>query len=184
MTILKAEFKANYKAAEARATAASNGIAFTAQDRITLTNQRKQMGMSISEAALLVAPSTVDYHKHYGRFNLWEVQIRQGMIRVAPEPTGESVGQVRQVAANTVFDGRIKTKADIQPAFNKAALQLVKLGITTPHDAAAYLANGFVYAKSEQKIDIQANRFVTDLRTSELTKDEAKQAFDRAFAQL
>lgn len=188
MTILKAEFIANYKAAEKRALPASNGLSFLEHDRVTLDAQRRSLGLDSNGAAKLIVGITGRgaWATAYGRFAIWKRQVNSGEIRLCVA-TGEHIGKTGGMPRATqvvAFDGRIKTKADIQPAFNKAAVQLVKLGITSPEQAVAYLANGFAHAKVEQKIDIQADRFVADLRTVGMTKDQAKQAFDRALAQL
>lgn len=186
MTILKAEFIANYKAAEKRALPAANGVSFLEQDRITLDAQRRSMGLDTGQTAQLFdKPGTLTYAKAHGRLSLWKRQVDTGEIRLCVA-TGEHVGKTHSAARVQVvpFDGRIKTTADIQPAFNKAAVQLIKLGYTNPQEAAAFLVNGFQYAKDEQKIDIQASRFVADLRTVGMNKEQAKQAFDRAMAQL
>lgn len=183
----KAQFIATYKAAAQRALPAAKGMSFLERDRVVLDAQRRALGMDVAMASrLLDSTGKQEYAKAYARFSIWERQLDTGEIRLCVA-TGEHVGKkgvATPVQSVLSFDGRIKTKADIQPAFNKAALQLVKLGITNTRDAEAYLANGFEYARVEQKIDIQADRFVADLRTVGMNKDQAKQAFDRALAQL
>jgi hypothetical protein len=191
MTILKAEFKANYKAAQQRALAASNGLSFLEQDRVALDAQRRALGLDANGAAKLIAQAgnRNEWNTIYGRFAVWKRQVDSGEIRVClstGEHIGKTGGYVRATTTPVVapFDGRIKTKADIQPAFNKAAVQLVKLGITNPHEAASYLANGFQHALTEQKIEIKADRLLGELRLGDLTKPQAIAVLDRIKAQL
>lgn len=188
MTVItsKAQFIANYKAAEARAVRCPQGLAIAEQDRIALTAQRKALGLDYGMAASLLSMDTSTQSKHYNRFMQWDQQIKRGQIRVAPEATGQHIGAGagKSVVVLGTFDGRIKTRDDIQPAFNKAAVQLVKLGITNPHEAAAYLANGFQYAKEEQKIETKADRLLGELRMGDLTKPQALAVLDRIKAQL
>ncbi|QNR53933.1 hypothetical protein phiK7A1_145 [Pseudomonas phage phiK7A1] len=186
MTILKAEFIANYKAAEKRALPAANGVSFLEQDRITLDAQRRSMGLDTGQTAQLFdKPGTLTYAKAHGRLSLWKRQVDTGEIRLCVA-TGEHVGKTHSAARVQVvpFDGRIKTTADIQPAFNKAAVQLIKLGYTNPQEAAAFLVNGFQYAKDEQKIDTKADRLLGELRMGDLTKPQALAVLDRIKAQL
>lgn len=181
--ITRSQFIANYKAAEARALTTCVGAGFAKSDRLLLNAQRKELRLSYGEAAVLVGGGSQG--KVVSRFKLWDAQISRGDIRVAPLPTGVFVGVSSGVGEGiTPFDGRIKTTADIQPAFNKAAVQLVKLGITNSHDAAAYLANGFQHALTEQKIDIKADRLLGELRMGDLTKPQALAVLDRIKAAL
>lgn len=179
----KATFVTAYREAEKRATPAAQGLAFTVEDRIYLTGLRRSMALTVHAAADAVTPNYSEISKHMQRFAFWEEQIKAGEIRTAPAATGEHTGTGVGKPSHT-FDGRIRNTSDIQPAFNKAAVQLVKLGITSPEQAMSYVTNGFAHARSEQKIDIQADRFVADLRTVGMNREQAKEAFDRALAQM
>lgn len=180
--ITRTQFIKNYKAAEQRAQPCAQGLAFTIEDRISLHAQRRQLNLTSSQAAWAVAANGQDASKAVSRFNLWEDQIVRGEIRMAPLPTGEHVG--KETVTCVPFDGRIKTKADIQPAFNKAAVQLVRLGITNTREAEAYLANGFQHALTEQKIDIKAERLLTELRMGDMTKPQILATLERVKASL
>lgn len=179
--ITKAQFVKNYKEAEKRATPSATGVSFDITDRIALNEQRKQLGMDYSMAANLVGDNKSG--KSYNRFALWERQVETGQIRTAHPATGEYVGS-KQTTALQAFDGRIKSRADVQPAFNRAAVQLIKLGITNPRDAEAYLEAGFEYARVEQKIHLKTERIVSELRIGDLSRDQAVRVLDQVKASL
>lgn len=179
--ITKAQLKANYEAAEKRATVSATGVAFSLEDRVALNSQRIALKLDTSQAGRLVAGENGtrnDYQRHYARFNFWAEQVETGVIRIAPAATGEYVG-ADKATQEFSFDGRIKTVADVQPAFNRAARQLIKIGITSPEQAFKYVANAFETAKVEQKIDLKAERIVKELQMGDLTKDQVLATLER-----
>lgn len=168
----------NYKASEKRAVVCATGLAFSVEDRIALTLQRRALGMSCSEAAWTVATHGAEAAKAVSRFNFWEEQMQRGEIRTAPPATGEHIGKGRD-KENTPFEGRIKTINDVQPAFNRAARQLIKVGITSPEQALKYVSAAFATARVEQKIDLKADRIVKELQMGDLTKAEVLITLER-----
>lgn len=182
-SINRQQFKANYMAAQSRAIKCANGIGVSVEDRLTLNSQRLALGLSLGEAARLIngTGSGNDYIKHYSRFQYWEDQVKRGVIRRGAPATGEYVGAAQET---TPFDGRIKSRADVQPAFNRAALQLVKVGITSPEQAQAYLNSAFDYVRVEQKCDRYADRIVSELQMGTLDKDQILKVLDKVKAKF
>jgi ribosomal protein S16 len=173
-TITVKQFMANYEAAEARAVTCAKGKAFSVEDRLSLNAQRKALGFDYTQASALFE-GIAGQGKHYNRFNQWDAQIKAGRIAVAPAITGEHVGKVVKVTKqfdDATFDGRIKSILDVQPAFNRAARQLIKVGITNPQEAFKYINTAFETAKVEQKIDLKAERIVKELQMGGMTKDQ------------
>jgi hypothetical protein len=180
----KTQLKAAYITAEKRATPSANGVAFSVEDRVALNSLRVALRLDCSQAGELIAggrTDRVEYQRHYARFNFWKEQVETGVIRIAPPATGEYVGRVhvtKQFDDNT-FDGRIKSITDVQPAFNRAARQLIKVGVTNPHEAFKYMSTAFEVVKVEQKIDLKAERIVKELQMGDLTKDQVLATLDR-----
>ena len=169
-TLTTEVFQANYKAAEARAVKTSNGFGVTKVDRIALTHQRLALGLSYKEAGQLVADDEQSLGKHTIRFREWEIQMQRGRVLVGAAATGESVGKA--LAAEQPFDGRIKSRTDVQPAFNRACVQLVRIGITDPSEIQTYVNQGLSFARSEQKTDLKAERLVKELQIGDLTREQ------------
>ncbi len=183
--ITKAQFVANYHEAEKRAATCAKGKAFTVEDRLTLNAQRKQLNLDYAQASALF-DGVAGQGKHYNRFQQWDAQIRSGLIRTAPSATGEHVGTPRSTVKvnHEFFDGRIKSHADIQPAFNRAARQLIKVGITNPQEAFKYVSNAFEMVKVEQKIDTKAERILNELRMGDLTKEQVLMTLEKVKQQF
>lgn len=190
MSITIKQFIANYKEAEGRATVCARGKAFSVSDRIALNAQRKQLNLDCNQASALFG-GTAGQGKHYNRFLQWEAQIKNGHIGVAPAATGAHVGKViggkiviNKPEQEQMFDGRIKSLDDVQPAFNRAARQLIKVGVTDPAQVVKYIHNAFEVAKVEQKIDLKAERIVNELRIGDLTKEQIIATLDRVKTQF
>lgn len=187
-SITKSQLKSTYAAAEKRAVPCSNGVAFSVEDRVSLNALRVAMNLDCSQIAEFIAGGRndrVEYQRHYARFSFWKEQVDMGVIRIAPAATGEHVGkQKAPVTTTNFFDGRIKDISDVQPAFNRAARQLIKVGITSPEAAFKYVSMAFETAKVEQKIDIKAERIIKELRMGDLTKDQIMATLDRVKTQF
>lgn len=180
--ITKAQFVTNFKAAEARAVPSSAGVAFTVEDRLILNSQRIQLGLSTYQASKLVGGDYNTTQRNEQRFRVFDYQVANGVIRMQAAPTGEHVGKVRITSKGIddhAFDGRIKSTADIQPAFNRAARQLIKVGVTSSAEAFKYINTAFETARIEQKIDLKAERIVKELQMGDLTKDQVMATLER-----
>lgn len=81
----KAKFIKLYRDAEARATVSAGGLAFQAEDRLSLNAMRVALGYDFTQAADAVTVDAKDYARHWQRFQHWANQIAKGLIRVAPE---------------------------------------------------------------------------------------------------
>lgn len=81
----KAQFVAAYRAAEKRAITSAGGLAFLAEDRLTLNAMRVALGYDFQQAAEAVSLNPADYARHWQRMQHWAKQISKGEIRVAPE---------------------------------------------------------------------------------------------------
>lgn len=179
-----AQFKANYAEAEKRAITCAQGKAFSVSDRIALNAQRKQLNLDYAQASSLFSDVS-GKGIHYCRFAQWDGQIKAGHIGVAPAATGEHVGKgtgtvtITKQFDDSTFDGRIKSLSDVQPAFNRAARQLIKVGITNPQEAIKFINMAFETAKVEQKIDLKAERIVRELQLGDLTKEQVLATLDR-----
>ena len=180
----QAQLITNFKAAEKRAKVSSCGITFLVEDRMILNAQRQKLNLTTYQAARLVSgDDKVVTAKNEQRFRMWDHQVSIGIIRMQPAPTGEHVGKVKVHVTkqfdDATFDGRIKSISDVQPAFNRAARQLIKVGITNPQDAFKFMTVGFDTAKIEQKIDIKTDRIVKELQMGDLTKEQVMVLLER-----
>ena len=178
----KAQLITNFKAAEKRAKISSCGIAFLVEDRMVLNAQRQKLNLTTYQAARLVSGDDMALTaKNEQRFRVWDQQVSIGVIRMQPAPTGEHVGKVHVTKQfdDVTFDGRIKSLSDVQPAFNRAARQLIKVGVTNPHEAFKYMSTAFEVVKVEQKIDLKAERIVKELQMGDVTKDQVLATLDR-----
>lgn len=81
----KAQFVKLYRDAEKRATVSAGGLAFQAEDRLSLNAMRVSLGYDFTQAADAVTVDAKDYARHWQRFQHWANQIKKGLIRVAPE---------------------------------------------------------------------------------------------------
>ena len=79
------QLKKAYRDAEKRATVSAGGLAFMAQDRLTLNAMRVSLGFDFTQAAAAVADKPEEFARHWQRFQHWAKQIKKGEIRVAPE---------------------------------------------------------------------------------------------------
>lgn len=181
------QFVTIYKQAEKRAVACvggplgKGGKAFLKEDRAILVSKMWEMGQTPSQLGYAIGKELGQYPTHISRLKLFEAQVDKGVIRLGAAPTGEHVGKVTVTSQfdDGSFDGRIKTLADVQPAFNRAARQLIKVGITNPEQALKYVSAAFATARVEQKIDLKADRIVRELQMGDLTKAEVLITLER-----
>jgi hypothetical protein len=172
-----------YQDAEKRAKDCSGGPrgeggkSFQPEDRLVLI--RGMLAGNIDRATLARAvakgeTTSQEYYVAYARLTTFTNQARSGRFRQAGDlvRTTELIPALVTPIEEQPFDGRIKTRADIQPAFNRAAQQLARLGITNVADAQAYLANGFEFIRVQQKIDQSAERVLRELQIGQLSKDQ------------
>lgn len=174
-----------YKEAEARSIpcaggrTGAGGRAFLKADRAALVSEMWNLNMTVSQAGYVLQKElggTSD-NIHAQRLRTFETQVNKGVLRLGNKMTGEHVGVLK--STEIAFDGRIKSQADIQPAFNRAARQLIKVGITSPDQAVKYINTAFETARVEQKIDIKAERIAKELQIGDLTKEQVMATLDR-----
>lgn len=190
MTITtQTQFVEFYKQAEARAvecvagaSKTGRGKAFLKEDRAALVGAMWSLKQTPNQLGWEVQKVLGGGARHIQRLSVFESQVNKGVIRLGAKPTGEHVG--KEAFEDTTFDGRIKNIADVQPAFNRAARQLIKVGITSPEAAFKYVSVAFETAKVEQKIDTKAERIVRELRMGDLTKDQILATLDRVKTQF
>lgn len=182
----KSKLVALYIESEKRALPCALGKAFLADDRLAIVNAMRDLKVTKAELAKMVHQNLIHakvedttYAVHYGRLNIFERQVTMGHIVLGKPATGEHMG-----VETPVFDGRIKTRDDVQPAFNRAAKALIRIGITSPADAEAYLVKGFEFVKQEQKIDLKADRIVQELQLGDLTREQVLATLDRVKAKF
>lgn len=176
-----------YKQAEARAVdcvggrGGEGGKAFLREDRAMLVSEMWKINKTPTQLGYAIQKELGSPGKHTQRLRIYEAQVNSGAIRLGSKPTGEHVGKgsVTIQTKESLFDGRIKTIADVQPAFNRAARQLIKVGITNPAEAFKYVSMAFETAKVEQKIDNKAERIVKELQLGDLTKDQVLLTLER-----
>ena len=182
---------AMYKEAEARSTpcvggrGGEGGRSFTKADRAALIGEMWSLGLSAAQAGYAIQKEiggTSD-KIHAQRLKMFENQINKGVIRLANAPTGEHVGKYNKDKSEDTFEGRIRSKADIQPAFNRAARQLIKIGVTDPSEVVRYVNAAFSTAKLEQKIDKKADFILNELRM-DMDNQTAKLVLQRVGQQL
>lgn len=183
----KSQLVALYIDAEKRSLPCALGQAFLAEDRLAIVNGMRALKVGKAELARMIDHKLGNikdefrgYMRHYARLSIFEQQVAHGKIILGHAATGESIGS--QEISTGPFDGRIRSQADIQPAFNRAAKALLKVGITTPQDAAKYLVNGFEYVRQEQKIDLKAQRIVQELQLGDLTREQVLATLDKVKA--
>lgn len=187
------KFVQMYKEAEDRSIpcaggrSGAGGKAFLKADRAALVSEMWSLQLTPSQAgyALQKELGGSSDSLHSARLRIFENQVNKGALRLGNKMTGEHVGVVAKGAPTDVaFDGRIKVLDDIQPAFNRAARQLIKLGVTDPSQAVRYINSAFATARLEQKIDSKADRIVKELRIGDLTKAEVLMTLDRVKSQF
>lgn len=178
-----AEFTKMYVEAEARATdcvggaSGQGGKAFTKADRAALVSLLWNSRMTASQMAYAMSKTIGNFPRHNGRLKTFETQVNRGVLRLGGKMTGEGHGKPEQ--AQETFNGRIRSVVDVQPAFNRAARQLIQVGITDAASASKYLHAAFETVKIEQKIDRKAERLVAELQIGDLTKDQILLTLDR-----
>jgi hypothetical protein len=182
-----------YKEAEERSIpcaggrTGTGGRAFLKADRAALVSEIWNQNLTVSQAGYAIYKELggSSDNLHTQRLRLFEIQVNKGVLRLGKAITGEHVGVVKvKNPQDIAFDGRIKSQADIQPAFNRAARQLIKVGVTTPDQAVKYINSAFATARLEQKIDIKAERIVNELRIGDMTKAEVLMTLDRVKSQF
>ena len=181
-----------YKQAEARAVpcvggrSGSGGKAFLKADRAALVSRMWELNMTANQAGYVLQKEIGGTSEglHTARLRVFENQVNKGVIRMGAKPTGEHIGVLKVNHQDVPFDGRIKSQADIQPAFNRAARQLIKVGITSPDQAIKYINSAFATARVEQKIDLKAERIINELRVGGMTKAEVLLTLDRVKSQF
>lgn len=181
------QFTTTYKQADARATECvgghkgQGGKAFLKEDRALLVSMMWELGQTPNQLGYALGKEIGNAARHITRLRSFQEQVERGVIRLGNKPTGEHVGKVTVTKQfdDSSFDGRIKTILDVQPAFNRAARQLIKVGITNSQDALKYMANAFETVKVEQKIDLKAERIVKELQLGDLTKAQVFATLDR-----
>lgn len=184
-----------YKAAEKRATPCvggrhgAGGVAFQVEDRIALVAAMKALGLNPNTVADTIVSGNYKIQGHSrvrSQFVIFERQVEQDQIRTGSVATGEFAGKAAEAPKQDTldFDGRIKSKHDVQPAFNRAAVQLIRIGITNPVEAVSFLTAGFEFAKSEQKIHQKTERLVQELQIGELSRDQVMAVLDKVKAKF
>lgn len=181
-----------YKQAEERSVpcvggrSGSGGKAFLKADRAALVSEMWKLNMTVCQAGYVLQKELGGSSEgiHAARLRVFEKQVNKGVLRLGAKATGEHVGVMKINQQDIPFDGRIKSQADIQPAFNRAARQLIKVGITCPEQAVKYIKSAFATARVEQKIDMKADRILNELRIGDLSKAEVLVALDRVKSQL
>lgn len=180
------KFVEMYKQAEARSVPCvggrfgSGGKAFLQADRASLVGEMWKLQLTANQAGYIIQKEIggSSLGIHTARLRVFENQVNKGVLRLGSKPTGEHVGKADD--SEVTFDGRIKNLSDVQPAFNRAARQLIKVGITNPQDAIKYVTNAFETARIEQKIDQVAERVHREFQTQGLSKDVAVAVLERA----
>lgn len=196
-TTAQAQFIKLYKECEARAelcyaprASDSKGKAFQKPDRALLVSEMWKLNMSANTLGGIIFKEVggTSMHVHSKRLEVFEAQVSSGVLRLGPSFTGAVKPEVKALPKTEVqldaFDGRIKSISDVQPAFNRAARQLIKLGITSPETAFKFVTTAFETAKVEQKIDSKADRIVKELRIGDLTKEQIVATLARVKAQF
>jgi len=184
------QFLSLYKQAEERAVecgagfAGNGGKAFLKEDRAALVAKMWEMKQTPNQLGYAIGKLIGNTARHVTRLRSYQEQVEKGVIRLAPAATGEHVGQDRTPVkvvkpSEDAFDGRIKNVNDVQPAFNRAARQLIKVGITSPEQAFKYVTAAFATARVEQKIDLKAERIVKELQLGDLSKTEVMLTLER-----
>jgi len=179
------KFVEMYKQAEERSVVCvggrfgSGGKAFLQADRASLIGEMWQLGLTVNQAGYILQKELGGSSQgiHTARLRVFENQVNKGVLRLGSKPTGEHVGKADD--SEVTFDGRIKTLNDVQPAFNRAARQLIKVGITNPQDAIKYVTNAFETARVEQKIDLVAERLHREIQTQGLSREVAVAVLER-----
>lgn len=178
-------FENAYKQAEARALPVvggrrgKGGKAFLPQDRVMLTLMMNKSNKTPAQLGYSLGEKLGNHHVHIQRLQTFQRQVESGNIRIGYQRTGEHVGKVAARTDESSFDGRIKSLSDVQPAFNRAARQLIKVGITSPEAALKYVSAGFETARSDQKIDSKAERIVAELQIGDLTREQVLETLQR-----
>lgn len=183
-----------YKAAEKRATPCvggrngAGGVAFQVEDRIALVAAMQALGLNPNTAADAIVDGNYKIQGHSrvrSQFVVFERQVAEEVIRTGAVATGEFAGKSAQPQQDSLdFDGRIKSKQDVQPAFNRAAVQLIRIGITNPVEAVSFLTAGFEFAKSEQKVHMKTERLVQELQLGDLSRDQVMAVLDKVKAKF
>lgn len=178
-------FETAYKQAEARALPVvggrdgKGGKAFLPEDRAMLALMMHKLNQTPTQLGYRLGERIGNAPVHIQRLKTFQRQVEQGNIRLGYERTGEHVGKVVAQVEDGTFDGRIKKLSDVQPAFNRAARQLIKVGITTPEAALKYVSAAFETAKADQKIDSKAERIVAELQIGDLTREQVLETLQR-----
>lgn len=191
----KTQLIALYKSAEARATDCvggrngRGGKAFQPEDRVALVGAITALGMTPQEAADTIIGgnyATKGHSRIRQQLITFNRQVASDQIRTGHAQTGEHVGKLpSQPKQETMdFDGRIKSKRDVQPAFNRAAVQLIRIGITNPIEAVSFLTAGFEFAKGEQKVHQKTERLVQELQIGDLSRDQVMAVLDKVKAKF
>lgn len=178
-------FENAYKQAEARALPVvggrdgKGGKAFLPQDRVMLTLMMSKANKTPTQLGHILGDKLGNPSLHVQRLRMFQRQVESGEIRLGYQRTGEHVGKVVAKTEDTSFDGRIKSLSDVQPAFNRAARQLIRVGITTPEAALKYVSVAFETAKVEQKIDMKTERIVKELQIGDMTREQVFETLQR-----
>jgi hypothetical protein len=165
-----------YNQAETRANISKVGKSFQRDDRVQIVAAMMNLNLTPHKLGNLIAkqsPYPAHNWIHMQRLAVFQKQVTKSGIQL-----GYNGGTVKEV--EEPFDGRIKTLKDVQPAFTRAARQLVRVGITTPQAALTYITKGFEEVKSEMKVERKVDRLVHELQNGELSRDEVIRALDLA----
>jgi hypothetical protein len=178
-----------YAVAEKRAvpcvggTGQTQAVTFLEADRFEIARMMWTLHRTPCQlAGILAQGNNTLYQRHLYRLSRFVKQWEgKESFRLAYAPTGENVGVVKYKSTqDESFDGRIKSRNDVQPAFNRAAVQLIRIGITDPKQAVSFLENAYQFARSEQKVDSKVDRIVNELQIGDLTREQVLSVLDRA----